>query len=141
MKQEVERKQIKISGYSLDYLKKEMQITGKNPPKTIEKIFKEHEQLKQLIIDRSSLVEDIYDKFKKDINTILARTGHTVKNSSIILEMWNGYAFANNQEDYVTTDEFISTPLKKATEKVTNEVASYREKKLDKESRKNKWKE
>ncbi|MEG0235874.1 MAG: hypothetical protein RSB77_05405 [Bacilli bacterium] len=128
-------KQIKLYDYSADYLDKEMQITNKSASKTIEKIFKEHEQLKQLIVDRNSLVEEIYDRFKKDISTIMARTGHTVKNSSIVLEMWNGYAFANNQEEYVTTDEFISTPLKKATEKVNSEVSGYRQKKLNE----NKW--
>lgn len=125
------KKQIKLYDYSADYLEKEMQITNKSASKTIEKIFKEHEQLKQLIIDRNSLVEQIYDRFKNDISTIKARTGHTVKNSSIALEMWNGYTFANDQEDYVTTDEFISTPLKKATEKVTNEISGYRQKKLN----------
>lgn len=125
-------KQIKLYDYSADYLEKEMQITNKSASKTIEKIFKEHEQFKQLIIDRNSLVEEIHDRFKKDISTILARTGHTVKNSSIALEMWNGFAFANNQEEYVTTDEFISTPLKKATEKVNNEIAGHRQKKLNK---------
>lgn len=125
-------KQIKLYDYSADYLDKEMQITNKSASKTIEKIFKEHEQFKQLMIDRNSLVEQIYDRFKKDISTMLARTGHTVKNSSIALEMWNGFAFANNQSEYVTTDEFVSTPLKKATEKVNNEISGLRQKKLEK---------
>ncbi|SCJ53546.1 Uncharacterised protein [uncultured Clostridium sp.] len=133
------KKSIKIDGYSADYLNKEMEITKKSASKTIEKIFKEHEQLKQLIIDRNSLVEQIYDRFKKDINTIMARTGHAVKNSSIALEMWNGYTFANNQDDYVTTDEFITTPLKKATEKINGEIAGYRQKKLNKDSKKYKF--
>lgn len=127
----MDKKSVKLAGYSVDYLKKEMQITNKSASKTIEKIFKEHEQFKQLMIDRNSLVEQIYDRFKKDISTMLARTGHTVKNSSIALEMWNGFAFANNQSEYVTTDEFISTPLKKATEKVNNEISSLRQKKLE----------
>lgn len=135
----MESKSIKITGYSVDYLKKEMSITNKSAAKTIEKIFKEHEQLKQLIIDRNSLVEQIYDRFKKDINTLMARTGHTVKNSSIALEMWNGYTFANNQDEYVTTDEFITTPLRKATEKVNGEIAGYRQKKLNKDSKKYKF--
>nr|WP_195366211.1 hypothetical protein [[Eubacterium] tenue] len=133
------KKSIKIDGYSADYLNKEMEITKKSASKTIEKIFKEHEQLKQLIIDRNSLVEQIYDRFKKDINTIMARTGHAVKNSSIALEMWNGYTFANNQDEYVTTDEFITTPLRKATEKVNGEIAGYRQKKLNKDSKKYKF--
>lgn len=127
----MDKKSVKLAGYSVDYLKKEMQITNKSASKTIEKIFKEHEQFKQLMIDRNSLVEQIYDRFKKDISTMLARTGHTVKNSSIALEMWNGFAFANNQSEYVTTDEFISTPLKKATEKVNNEISGLRQKKLE----------
>lgn len=133
------KKSIKIDGYSADYLNKEMEITKKSASKTIEKIFKEHEQLKQLIIDRNSFVEQIYDRFKKDINTLMARTGHTVKNSSIALEMWNGYTFANNQDEYVTTDEFITTPLRKATEKVNGEIAGYRQKKLNKDSKKYKF--
>ncbi|WP_290063365.1 hypothetical protein [Paraclostridium bifermentans] len=127
----MDKKSVKLAGYSVDYLKKEMQITNKSASKTIEKIFKEHEQFKQLMIDRNSLVEQIYDRFKKDISTMLARTGHTVKNSSIALEMWNGFAFANNQSEYVTTDEFVSTPLKKATEKVNNEISGLRQKKLE----------
>ncbi|MDO7204218.1 hypothetical protein Q5M85_08805 [Paraclostridium bifermentans] len=45
--------------------------------------------------------------------------------------MWNGFAFANNQSEYVTTDEFVSTPLKKATEKVNNEISGLRQKKLE----------
>lgn len=139
MKQKLDRKNVKISGYSVDYLNKEMQISNTSAPKTIEKIFKEHQQLKQLILDRNSLVEEIYDRFKKDINTLMARTGHTVKNSSIALEMWNGYTFANNQDEYVTTDEFITTPLRKATEKVNGELAGYRQKKLNKDSKKYKF--
>ncbi|CEN25476.1 Uncharacterised protein [[Clostridium] sordellii] len=126
------KKQVKLYDYSAGYLDKEMKITNESASKTIDKIFKEHEQFKQLIIDRNSLVDQIYDKFKKDINTILARTGHTVQNSSIALEMWNGFTFANNQDEYVTTDEFISTPLKKATEKVNKEIAGLRQKKLGK---------
>ncbi|QEZ70808.1 hypothetical protein D4A35_17880 (plasmid) [Paraclostridium bifermentans] len=128
----MQKKSVKLAGYSVDYLEKEMQISNKSASKTIENIFKEHEQFKQLIIDRNSLVEQIYDRFKKDISTILARTGHTVKNSNVAMELWNGFLFANNQSEYVTTDEFVSTPFKKATEKVNNEIAGLRQKKLEK---------
>lgn len=127
------RKNIGFTDFGDMYLKKEMErYNSSSATDTIDKIFKEHQELTQLIIDRNSLVEQIYDRFKKDISTILSRTGHTVKNSNVAMELWNGFLFANNQSEYVTTDEFISTPLKKATEKVNNEIAGLRQKKLEK---------
>lgn len=127
------RKNIGFTDFGDMYLKKEMErYNSSSATDTIDKIFKEHQELTQLIIDRNSLVEQIYDRFKKDISTILARTGHTVKNTNVAMELWNGFLFANNQSEYVTTDEFVSTPLKKATEKVNNEIAGLRQKKLEK---------
>lgn len=126
------RKNIGFTDFGDMYLKKEMErYNSSSATDTIDKIFKEHQELTQLIIDRNSLVEQIYDRFKKDISTILARTGHTVKNTNVAMELWNGFLFSNNQSEYVTTDEFVSTPLKKATEKVNNEIAGLRQKKLE----------
>ena len=135
------RKNIRFSDDAYKYLEKEMEKTkSKSAPKTIEQIFKEHQQLKQAIIDRNSFADLIYDKFKEDLKTLKARTGHAVKNSDISLELWNGYILANDQDDYVTTDEFITPALEKATGKVTRDVAGYRQKKITKNNKKQ-WRE
>lgn len=125
------------SSFGYKYLQQQMaRHPGLKESDTIEKIFEEHAQMTNELLGRQQLVEDIYLRLKKDLDVIRVRTGYADKNARINLELWNGFLLANNQEGYVTTDEFKTTPLDNAEKKVTADIDAYRIKKLEREMKK-----
>lgn len=103
------------------------------PSAAIEKIFEEHARMTQQLQQQEILVESIYQRLKKDLDVIRVRTGYADKNARINLELWNGYILANDQTDYITTDEYLTTPLQNAQKKVEDTIAGYQAKKIEKE--------
>ncbi|MCA1028843.1 hypothetical protein [Cytobacillus kochii] len=135
----MERKNIRFSDseFGIKYLNKKKDEYGlKNYNETIERIFAEHDQFRRMLNNQDEMVERIYSRFKKDLDVIRVRTGYADKNTRIALELWNGFILTNDQDNYVTTDEFMTTPLEKATKKVTDDIAAYRQRKLEREKKK-----
>ncbi|MCE4051669.1 hypothetical protein [Bacillus sp. Au-Bac7] len=126
------------SPYGNQYLMEQMdRLQLDKPSAAIEKIFEEHALMKQQLNQQENLVEDIYRRLKKDLDVIRVRTGYADKNARINLELWNGYLMANDQTDYITTDEYLTTPLQKAQQKVEDKIAGYQAQRVEREKLKN----
>lgn len=133
------RKHIRLSDdsvFGIHYLNKKMDEYQLGSSETIQQIFREHDEYKKKLDDQTNVVEKTYDRLKKDLDVIRVRAGYADKNTRVLLELWNGYILTNNQAGYITTDEFLTTPVKDATQKVENEIASYRQRKIEKEQKK-----
>ncbi|MFS0882524.1 hypothetical protein [Metabacillus niabensis] len=132
-------KEEEVSEYGIKFLKKKQKEYGDTQElgasETIERIFKEHEQMAELLKRQDILVEKIYERFKKDLDVIRVRTGYADKNTRIGLELWNGFIFTNDQQNYITTDEYLTKPVQVATQKVESDIASYRQRKLEREKK------
>lgn len=132
-------KEEEVSEYGIKFLKKKQKEYGDKEElgasETIERIFKEHEQMTELLKQQDILVEKIYERLKKDLDVIRVRTGYADKNTRIGLELWNGFIFTNDQQNYITTDEYLTKPVQIATQKVESDIASYRQRKLEREKK------
>lgn len=132
-------KEEEVSEYGIKFLKKKQKEYGDKEElgasETIERIFKEHEQMAELLKRQDILVEKIYERLKKDLDVIRVRTGYADKNTRIGLELWNGFIFTNDQQNYITTDEYLTKPVQIATQKVESDIASFRQRKLEREKK------
>ncbi|MEC0285557.1 hypothetical protein [Bacillus subtilis] len=118
------------SPYGIAYIEKEMK--AKNCSKmneTIERIFAEHDEMKARLSDEDALVEKIFQRFKKTLDVIRVRAGHTDKNSQINLELWNAFLMANPLPVTVLTDQHTSESVSMAKEKVSSDIATFKQRK------------
>lgn len=123
--------------FGIDYLEKAMdRFQTDQQSAAIELLFKEHAEMKRKLEDNKNLVDDIHGRFKTDLDVLRVRTGFSDKNIRILLELWNGFLIDNNQEKYLTTDDFTASPLSVATTKITKEIAGFRQRNLEAKRRK-----
>lgn len=60
---------------------------------------------------------------------IRVRTGHADKSAQINLELWNAFFIGNPLGATVLTNSHVAEPVKLAKEKVTNDIAQFKQKK------------
>lgn len=119
------------------YIKRQMErLNTSKLSETIELLMIEHKELNQRKLQDELLVENIFLRLKTELDVIRVRTGHADKNSRIQLELWNSFMLANNIENFVSTADFMTTPLTRAKLKVEDEISNYRQKKLEREKNK-----
>lgn len=124
------------SDYGLAYLKP---FQEKFPDKPffeiLELIFKEHETYKALAEDRTIFVDMITKNLEKKLRIIELRAGYADKNARIGLELWNGYLFSNNQDGYMSTEEHMTNPMRKAITTVERDIDKQRKRKLERDEK------
>lgn len=102
---------------------------------TIERIFAEHDEMKARLNDEDALVEKIFQRFKQTLDIIRVRAGHTDKNSQINLELWNAFLMASPLDVTVLTDHYTSESVAMATEKVSKDIAAFKQRKDEQKAR------
>lgn len=118
------------SPYGIAYLEKEMAARGYSQMnKTIEEIFAEHDAMRKQLTDQDAFVEKIFQRFKNTLDVIRVRTGHADKSAQINLELWNAFFIGNPLGATVLTNSHVAEPVKLAKEKVTNDIAQFKQKK------------
>ncbi|MBR7817982.1 hypothetical protein MF621_004225 (plasmid) [Bacillus velezensis] len=124
------------SPYGIAYIKKEMEAKGcSKMNETIERIFAEHDEMKTRLNDEDALVEKIFQRFKQTLDIIRVRAGHTDKNSQINLELWNAFLMASPLDVTVLTDHYTSESVAMATEKVSKDIAAFKQRKDEQKAR------
>lgn len=119
------------------YINRQMErLNTSKLSETIELLMEEHKALNLKKLQDELLVENIFLRLKTELDVIRVRTGHADKNSRIQLELWNSFMLANNIENFVSTADFMTTPLTQAKLKVEDEISNYRQKKLEREKNK-----
>lgn len=109
--------------YGLNYLQSYMErYPKKTYAEVLSIIFKEHAELSLVHSDNELLADMLEKKLVASFRPFFQRAGAADKNTRVLLELWNGYLFTNGQEDYPTTKEILTSPLKNALGKVEEDI-------------------
>lgn len=133
----VTRKEIRFrdsdeTPYGIAYLNKYIEREPTQPlHKILETIFEEHDRLTAIQVYYELANQNLLSEIEKLFKPTQLRSGYTEKNVRILLELWNTYLFNSGLKKILTTDEFLTTILKEAREKVNHDVAKTRAKKLE----------
>ncbi|WP_185529383.1 hypothetical protein [Listeria booriae] len=120
------------SPYGISYLQAQMARFDCSASKAIEKIFEEHAGLLEEQQGHVTLIENTYQRFKKDLDITRIRAGHTDKNSQIIIELLNTIIFHNKIQQSLLTDQLETTPVTEAKQLIESKIQSYMEKRASK---------
>lgn len=83
---------------------------------------KEYDLLVKNEKNNEELTDMIAKKVADNLRPVFLRSANADKNSRIILEVLNGILLQNQYTSIATTDEILTTPLKKAIDKVEEDI-------------------
>ncbi|KGL43611.1 hypothetical protein [Listeria newyorkensis] len=118
--------------YGIAYLEAQMKRFDCNASKAIEHVFEEHAALMAEQENHERLIENTYQRFKKDLDITRIRSGHSDKNSQIIIELLNTIIFHNKIPKSILTEQMQTTPVAEAKQAVESRIQGYMERRASK---------
>lgn len=80
---------------------------------------------------RESIIADI----KKELDPIRIRTGYVDKNVRVLMDIENGRLIKEGISSLGGMNDLVAKPMKQSIQRVTDEIAAYRMKKVEREQK------
>ncbi|EOJ64959.1 hypothetical protein [Enterococcus faecalis] len=122
--------------FGLAYIEKyEMQYPGKKNAELLMIIFEEHSHMKEELENMKQLRESIIADIKKELDPIRIRTGYVDKNVRVLMDIENGRLIKEGISSLGGMNDLVAKPMKQSIQRVTDEIAAYRMKKVEREQK------
>ncbi|MBO1137692.1 hypothetical protein [Enterococcus faecalis] len=88
-------------------------------------------ELREEVATMQELREAILADVKKELDPIRIRTGYIDKNTRVLMEIENGRLIKEGISSLGGMSDLVAKPMKQAIQRVSDEIAAYRTKKLN----------
>lgn len=122
------------SPFGLAYIERYAeQHPGKKNAELLTMIFEEHARMKEELETLQQLKKELLEDVKKELDPIRIRTGYIDKNTRVLMEIENGRLIKEGISSLGGMSDLVAKPMKQAIQRVSDEIAAYRTKKLNRE--------
>ncbi|EPH86359.1 hypothetical protein [Enterococcus faecalis] len=108
---------------------------GKTKADILQDLCVELNELRNELDSMQCLRESIIADIKKELDPIRIRTGYVDKNVRVLMDIENGRLIKEGISSLGGMNDLVAKPMKQSIQRVTDEIAAYRMKKVEREQK------